>query len=379
MGIFCKYYKIWYSFFMQNLNLTTDEIANLDKYSFSIRRNFSWSNHIETVIYLLFLSAFSIIPWLFLWVIGFPMLSTFMNFDSNYSFFLSVIFFSGISIAYPLFQYTYFFVRSGITFFTVDKKLEYGAIHQIWDIRPKIFMEWLMERIASQTTFEEKMKLYFYGIFLPIGVPLLFLATLKHSGEYESYTLISTLFYGYLLFVLFLTVFTSLIRNLFQSFNPLYAFGNLWEKIQKLTPIIEAKSKEIQKNFEQDMNFSVLSDWFDSLSSTFSQIVSLVIKLEHVEKRANKWNLFDSEKYINSLRSDIVEPLKSLKVFLEKQREELLHSQKELQRVRVWGSDPEINSGWQGHRELSSKRSDLLLSELTENIEKVDRMIAKMN
>lgn len=84
-----------------------------------------------------------------------------------------------------------------------------------------------MERIASQTTFEEKMKLYFFGIFLPIGVPLLFLATLKHSGEYESYTLISTLFYGYLLFVLFLTVFTSLIRNLFQSFNPLYAFGNL--------------------------------------------------------------------------------------------------------------------------------------------------------
>ena len=59
------------------------------------------------------------------------MLSTFMNFDPNYSFFLSVIFFSGISIAYPLFQYIYFFIRSGITFFTVDKKLEYGAIHQI--------------------------------------------------------------------------------------------------------------------------------------------------------------------------------------------------------------------------------------------------------
>lgn len=170
-----------------------------------------------------------------------------------------------------------------------------------------------------------------------------------------------------------------LLRQLVEHFHPLYAFWNIWEKIQKLTPKIEEQSKEIQKNFQSDMNFSVLSSWFDSLSSTFSEIVSLVIKLERVEKKANKWNLFDSTKYINSLRSDIVEPLQQLKTFLEKQRDELLHSQKELQRVRVWGSDPEINSGWQGHGELSSKRSESLLGELTENIAKLDEMIGKMS
>ena len=36
------------------------------------------------------------------------------------------------------------------------------------------------------------------------------------------------------------------------------------------------------------MNFSVLNDGFDSLSATFSKIVSLVIKLEKIEARANK-------------------------------------------------------------------------------------------
>jgi hypothetical protein len=97
-----------------------------------------------------------------------------------------------------------------------------------------------------------------------------------------------------------------LLRSIFQKFSPLYAFGNLGEKIQKLTPQISEKSQEIQKNFASDMNYRVLSDRFDGLASTFSQIVSLVIRLERVEARANKGNLFDSEKYIGSLRSDIV-------------------------------------------------------------------------
>ena len=135
------------------------------------------------------------------------------------------------------------------------------------------------------------------------------------------------------------------------------------------------------------MNFRVLSDRFDSLSSTFSQIISLVIKLEKIEQKANKWNLFDSEKYINSLRSDIIEPLQSLKTFLEKQKEKLMESQKDLQKVRMkaWESkDSATSAEW--HRlddiisesALSSKRSEWLMTELSENIEKLDAMIGKM-
>jgi hypothetical protein len=168
-------------------------------------------------------------------------------------------------------------------------------------------------------------------------------------------------------------------RLIIENLNPLYAFWNLWEKIQKLTPQIEEKSKLIQKNFKKEMNFRVLSTWFDSLSTTFSEIISLVIKLERVEKKANKWNLFDSEKYISSIKWDIVEPLKSLKLFLEEKRSELQLSQKELQKVRVgWSQDSGTSPEWQAHAELSSKRSEPLLTELTENIEKLEGMIEKM-
>ncbi len=163
-----------------------------------------------------------------------------------------------------------------------------------------------------------------------------------------------------------------LLRQLVEHFHPLYAFWNIGEKIQMLTPTIESQSQHIQSEFQSDMNFSVLSDGFDSLSSTFSEIIALVIKLEKVEARANKWNLFDSEKYINSLRSDIVTPLTSLKAFLESQKSELTQSQKELTRVRVWRSE------WTENIELQSKRSESLNIELTEIIEKLDVMIGKM-
>ena len=166
--------------------------------------------------------------------------------------------------------------------------------------------------------------------------------------------------------------------KLMEYIIPTSYFIKLWVKIQTLTPQIEEQSKQIQSEFSSDMNFSTLSAGFDSLSNTFSKIVWFVIKLEKVEARANKWNLFDSEKYINSLRSDIVEPLKWLKWFLEKQKMDLMNSQKELTRVRVGGEDPEINSGWQENIELQSKRSESLIMELTENIEKLDVMIGKM-
>jgi hypothetical protein len=135
-------------------------------------------------------------------------------------------------------------------------------------------------------------------------------------------------------------------------FHPILIFSALSKKIQSLTPLVEEKSREIQKNFQEDMNFSVLSDGFDSLSSTFSQIVTLVIKLEKIEAKANRGNIFDSEKYIKSLRSDILDPLKQLKSFLEKQREEL-------------------NEIAEGTRESESRRSRSLTPfEMTDN----DRM-----
>jgi hypothetical protein len=120
------------------------------------------------------------------------------------------------------------------------------------------------------------------------------------------------------------------------------------------------------------MDFSVLSHGFDSLSYTFSKIVDLVIKLEKIEERVNNWNLFDSNKYINSLRSDIAVPLASLKKFFEKQVISLNNSNKKLSKIQVWWNETNWNI------ELQSKRSESLILELTENIEKLDLMIGKM-
>ena len=169
-----------------------------------------------------------------------------------------------------------------------------------------------------------------------------------------------------------LYAFTFFMRWMVEIFHPLYAFWNIGEKIQKLTPTIESQSKLIQSEFEKDQNFGVLHAGFEKLSSTFSEIVKLVIKLEQVEKKANKWNLFDSDKYINSLRADIIVPLEGLQQFLEKQRDELIIAQEELSRVRVGWSDE------RGNRELSSTRSKTLLDELDTNIRALSEMRGKM-
>jgi hypothetical protein len=172
--------------------------------------------------------------------------------------------------------------------------------------------------------------------------------------------------------VLWFMLSLRLLRFIYQSFNPLYAFGNLGEKIQKLTPQIATQSKAIEQNFASDMNFRVLSDGFDGLASTFSQIVSLVIRLEKTEQKANKGNLFDSTKYIGSLRSDIVWPLRSLRNFLNDKKTELMTSQQELSRVRVQVG------GMSEQRDLASARTEPLMRELTENIDALNVMIEKM-
>lgn len=143
-------------------------------------------------------------------------------------------------------------------------------------------------------------------------------------------------------------------------------------KIQNLTISIHEQSQLIQSEFEKDMNFSVLHSGFEKLSRTFSSIVELVLKLEKIEARANKGDLFDSAKYIGSLRADIVTPLTELKKFLESQRKQLLESQRELSRVRVGWPDTSANI------ELQSKRSESILQELDTNIAKLGEMITKI-
>ncbi len=213
-------------------------------------------------------------------------------------------------------------------------------------------------------------------ILAPILIPMLIIAWMQALVDFSSgswieymlyviYPIVGSFFWSILL--------ASLLRTILESLHPLYAFWNLWSKIQSLTPRISDESKKIEKEFSTDMNFRTLSDAFDTLAKDFNTIIEYVIRLEIIEKKANKWNLFDSTKYINSLREDIRNPLIALRSFLEKKKTELESSQEEMKKVkvRVW---------WNGETEnldLSSKRTEPLIQELTENIEKLDRMIEK--
>ena len=195
--------------------------------------------------------------------------------------------------------------------------------------------------------------------------------------------LLSMVYIEYLLgsIIVFTCIFivTFFLRILFIELFSINKFWNLGSKIQSLTPRITEESEKIEKEFSTDMNFRTLSDSFDTLAKDFSQISSYVIKLETIEQKANKWNLFDSEKYIGSLREDIVKPLTTLRSFLKKKKTELEASEEEMKKVRV-----RVGWSWKSwwnweieNLELQSKRSEPLRAELTENIEKLDVMIEK--
>lgn len=358
---------------MNNLELTSIERKKLIKRGFFIKKNYSIRYFIETLLY----SCMYVLLWSILVSMPLGLILVLFYYISEkltiitYGIWL-LLFFS------PILLFIKWYLYSGSTFYSEkwiiwmwsqsfdEKNSNYKYLYFLWN-----FIN------SMKNSKEGWFWLYVWALLLCAWVffawaiiPILDPTTISWYAIIRS---ITSKIFIILAVICWIYVVFELFRHLFQLFHPLYAFWNLWEKIQKLTPEIEKQSKLIQKNFQKDMNFRVLSDGFDSLASAFSEVITLVIKLESIEQKANKWNLFDSEKYINSLRSDMLEPLKSLKIFLEKKKKELIHSQKELSRVRIgWLNELDMQS------ELTSKRSETLIVELMENIEKLEEMIRKM-
>jgi hypothetical protein len=276
-------------------------------------------------------------------------------------------------------MWKFFYVSQGS--FIAFKKVYNKGSSPYMHVKKILWWERLFKKIDTLLFWEYQKDLYGASAYLSMCITF----TWSWIIIYNYSPLFSGLLFIFVIFmILCYPVIISIFHILIEYLHPLYAFGNLGEKIQKLTPEIESQSQLIQTEFQKDMNFGVLHSGFEKLSSTFSAIVSLVLKLERIEARANKGNLFDSAKYIGSLRSDIVTPLTELRKFLEKQRTELLRSQKELMKVRIGWVDSEINSewrehsGWQEQAELGSKRSESLLQELSTNIAALDTMVGKM-
>ena len=128
----------------------------------------------------------------------------------------------------------------------------------------------------------------------------------------------------------------------------------------------------IEQAFWENINFEELKKWFSELAKELVFINQLVMSIDLLEKRANTGNLFDSEKYTKSLREDIKNPLISLRSFLSTRLSELEQLKGEMQKVQVkvgW---------WEEALTLQSARTDPLMVELRDNIEKLDGMIEKL-
>lgn len=366
---------------MLKYELDTSEIKVFERQGFYVKRVISIKEYFLNIFLLISLTFLLISIWLSFGLVPLmivPSLFGIFPSDPRFPIFLNII--TGILNIYFLIQ---LYIPFYLQFLRFHKVFYFSKQKFLWqknlkksnkksilslDYHENLYWE-MIQKLDKKNSLQKIIIWIIIPIFLCLSI--LIWIVLLYDWLFQARMLLNIVYFS--LFISFFTMCTPFIRWLFELFNPLYIFRNLWEKIQSLTPQIEEKSQEIQKNFQSDMNFRVLSDGFDSLSKIFSQIISLVIKLEWVEKRANKGNIFDSEKYINLLRSDIVEPLKSLRSFLEKQKEQLAVTLQELQKVRI-GKQTEFSS-WSA---LSSKRSESLLTELTENIVKLDQMIGKM-
>lgn len=161
-------------------------------------------------------------------------------------------------------------------------------------------------------------------------------------------------------------------RPVFLHFHPLYAFAYLWEKIRDRANDIETQSTYIQQTFSTQKGYDGLKESFERFSLSFSELIRSIIELEKCEKKIHGGDIFDAQKYISSLREDILSPLVTLRLFFQSQKTELLEAQKSLVGIRV-GS-----IGFSGQHVLTSDRAIILLREIEITLIKLDEMISKV-
>lgn len=193
-----------------------------------------------------------------------------------------------------------------------------------------------------------------------------------NSGEVIIYML-TWLFSGTFFLIariyFFLGVIVIYLLTIFNNFGH---FLSLWFEIQEITKKMILASDTIKLNFVGNQKFWELEEWLDTFALILKKLTTKIIRIEKIERSIGKWNIFDSQKYLNSLKGNITEPLRLLQSFLGNKRTELIASREELSRVRVqvgWASE---------NRDLQSARTEPLMVELTENIDQLDVMIKKM-
>lgn len=344
---------------MKNLQLTSEEKKELERRGFYVKKNFSismlwkkiaiFSTTLSSLLFLELLSSGSIISAIFdLYILVWIFLTCYFTYD-----------------------------------YLISYRTLWWDLDIIWFSKPR-------NKHESEDSFSEKI---LYLFILPVSknwilgwswLYLIWLLPIIYIIWWYFVWWSNILsFFGFTSPGFFISIFTALASLLLFAplsivlgyvidwINPQYRYIDLSYKLQKRTEAVKEAWVQIIRILEEKNN-----DWvqyyFQKISENIAYIIGYLAKLEKKWWDIGKKHVFDSAKYIASFRRDVRKPLISLKRFLESKKTELQSSQQELSRVRVsvWWE-------WE-NRELQSIRSQELLKELDENIERLDEMLEKI-
>ncbi|MBP6981214.1 hypothetical protein KBB25_00345 [Candidatus Gracilibacteria bacterium] len=329
--------------------LDDGELQELKKRGFLVKENHSYYEFLFNVLFgsfilscALFFVIFVIVILMFLWGFFFTLN---IHFDST--FYIGIILLPFLLSLPILFGYIRYYIKTGVTFFSDTGVMELGEI-----VSTKNYILNMLNRSM------QKRRAFF---LLPVIIILIFL----------SYFVLRVFFYVYIIFFIIITVLIVSARRIYQLFFPIYAFGILGGKIQKIHTSMDQKIVSIKANFRYDIHFGFLSREFTFISTSFTKLNSYILKLENIETRLDKGNLFDSKKYINSFQIDIWSLLNEVKVFLEKQKNNI-------EQMQIQMNQTEIVDNYT-HFLITTKRMSMLQEELRENINKIDGMMGKIS
>lgn len=236
----------------------------------------------------------------------------------------------------------------------------------VWNFGIKKSITNIQKRIINIIQFiirlyEELNADFFIILFLSsIWFSMLFILV-NVSGLYNIIWEYATLFYSIIALPTILC-FTFIAR----FFSYTYRLKNeLLYIYDKHTSFIES-IEMMKKVFQKDIDFWRLREAFNSTATSLDTYINTIIQIESLERKIDKWDIFDSAKYTAHIKSEIRWPLESLKDFFITQKWWLIWHQ-----IDIIGLDnPELVLAWE--------RSDIILTELTKYIAVLDTMIRKL-
>ncbi len=156
-----------------------------------------------------------------------------------------------------------------------------------------------------------------------------------------------------------------------QYFSPLSRFANIGIDLQNCVEKVEIWCKNIIISLRGDIDFRIVHSSFDTIAKNLSRSYKLSKKLEQIELEYNVGNIFDSAKFLESLKSDIRSSATELILFLNEKKISLT-SGKALNR------NQQKENSLVGHLILLDRRTDIVISQIDTGISCIQELLKKL-